>query len=121
MSTSWSRFALERWLAEMAETIIEAGLHPSAWPKVTERFSAQFPGVKAVFHAFDQRARLDTGLVQSGFPRQSIDEYGAHYCHLNPWLPFWLTAQIGRAYASDDVLPSGSFSETEFYRIGYGR
>ena len=95
--------------------IARAAINPEGWRDVLSRLAELLPGTKIMLHAEDARSKGNAGLIYTGFSGDSIRGYVDHYSKINPWTPCLFDMPTMEAKFSDEVLPSESFRNCEFY------
>jgi DNA-binding CsgD family transcriptional regulator len=100
---------------DLIELITRAAIKPEGWRDVLSRMAELLPGTKILLHAEGTRSKGNVGLIYTGFSDNSIHRYVDHYSKINPWLPCLLDMPTMVAKFSDEVLPSESFRNSEFY------
>src|SRR5262249_3025848 len=106
---------LQGHVENLIELIAGAAINPEAWRDVLSRLAELFPGTKIMLHAEDARSKGNVGLIYIGFSNSSIHGYVNRYSTINPWTPCLLDIPTMVAKFSDEVLPSESFRNSEFY------
>lgn len=101
---------------EVGEAIDRAALDPGQWPGVCDAIHGALPGVKPAIYVADAHHCGALDVIQRGFEPSLITEYEQYYSRINPWVPLLLESPVLKALVADEVLPSSTFRETEFYQ-----
>lgn len=106
---------MDQSLQEILDLTAGAGLDPSLWSSIPAALTKLIPGTKATILVAELPHAHSIGTLNSGFDENLLKAYEQHYSLINPWIPFWTTAPVLEASASDDTLPTSTFLNSEFY------
>jgi DNA-binding CsgD family transcriptional regulator len=80
----------------LVERIYGAGCDPAEWHGVTEDLYDRLPGIAFSTHLVTPEISL-VGLC-AGIADEHVESYLAHYHALNPYVPLFETARVGRVF-----------------------
>ena len=100
---------------DLIEVIARAAIDPGGWRDVLSRMAELLPGTKILLTADDARSKSNVGLIYTGFSDWSMRAYVDYFSKLNPWTPYLAGLPTMLAEVSDEVMPSVSFRNCEFY------
>jgi DNA-binding CsgD family transcriptional regulator len=106
--------ALDHTLSDLIEMVDQIGQGLVNWQEFTKTLVEIVPGSVGVFLRSSHNP-LPDNIVHHGYDPALLHAYTEHFAPLNPWNGFWRRAGLGRAYPSSRMMPSSSFSHTEFY------
>ncbi|MEJ8572055.1 PAS domain-containing protein [Microbaculum marinum] len=99
----------------LVDAIYDAGLSVDCWQGVVNALAQQFPGSKVVLFSEDVQGRTGMAFVNCGLSDSVVAKYAARLSGINPWVPVAARLPAHVPHVADDVLPSSSFANTEFY------
>ena len=102
-------------LGDCIDAIYQTLRNAEDWQSLLAWFGARFPGTKWAISSEQPHARRNVGFIWHGFDEKIIQDYVTHYCRVNPWIPHAQRLHALKSVASDDLLPSHTFRNSEFY------
>lgn len=100
---------------EFIDLIYAAAARPEAgWPHVIEKFGARYPSAKTVLGTYYRGEMLVTRSA-SDIEITSLNDYAAHYAHINPIVPPLLKSKPASYFDADDLVDRANFLSSEVW------
>lgn len=103
-------------LSSLVGDIYDASLDPSLWPKALRKLCAFVPGHHANIFIQDSTRQSVNLTFSWGDDPYWQKLYLEKYARMNPLFPALMFWEVGKVFATFDVVPAAQLYRTQFYR-----
>lgn len=97
------------------ESLYATSLGLDSWDSFVKTLHDSFPGTKTALISDQLERPGGCRVIQHGYDDRDADSYVNYYSKINPWTPHVAKSNVLLPILSDDILPSSTFRDTEFY------
>lgn len=102
-------------IAELTTLVFAAALHPERWPDFVQRLHEISDGARTHIFGRDMKTGRLFGFVGAGYDDSHMEEYQAHFRHLNVWVDGFADVADGTYVPTAEMYPREKLFRTEFY------
>ncbi|MEP1930637.1 MAG: helix-turn-helix transcriptional regulator [Hoeflea sp.] len=102
-------------ISALIDCIYESTMHENQWVAFVEALCELYPGI-AVSMIGQDAGQKDQVFVSSGLSKEWLERYAEEFACGNELTRVQSRLPVGQVFCQSELLPNGSFHETEFFR-----